>query len=130
MPDGLQRGITDAESTANQVRFTVYQQHGNALKRQGKSKASIDAYSRAVRRIAAYFNRCPERLSAEDLKVYFDDLLKTHSWSTIKLDRNGLQFFYKHLRGLSRNISAIPYFLPILHLLGPCLYPLPFVFHD
>jgi site-specific recombinase XerD len=83
---------------AQQNKFdSLYHQHVSALKRQGKSKATIDAYSRAVRRIATYFDRCPDRLSAEDLKVYFDDLLKTHSWSTIKLDRNGLQFFYKHV---------------------------------
>jgi integrase len=31
------------------------------------------------------------------LKTYFAALLDTHSWSTIKLDRNGLQFFYRHV---------------------------------
>jgi hypothetical protein len=83
---------------AQQAKFDLlYKKHVNALKRQGKSKATIDAYSRAVRRIATHFDRFPDRLSTEDLKVYIDGLLKTHSWSTIKLDRNGLQFFYKHV---------------------------------
>jgi hypothetical protein len=83
---------------AQQTKFDLlYKKQVNALKRQGKSKATIDAYSRAVRRIATYFDRCPDRLSAEDLKAYFHDLLKTHSWSTVKLDRNGLPFFYKHV---------------------------------
>ena len=83
---------------AQQTKFdSLYKKHVNALKRQGKSAKTVEAYSRAVRRIAAYFNRCPDRLTVDDLKVYFDDLLKTHSWSTIKLDRNGLQFFYKHV---------------------------------
>ncbi|MCG6202948.1 tyrosine-type recombinase/integrase [Psychromonas antarctica] len=35
-------------------------------------------------------------LTKDDLKVYFAQLIETHSWSTVKLDRNGLQFFYKH----------------------------------
>ena len=83
---------------AQQTKFdSLYQKHVNALKRQGKSAKTIEAYARAVRRIATYFDRCPDRLSADDLKGYFDDLLKSHSWSTVKLDRNGLQFFYKHV---------------------------------
>jgi len=83
---------------AQQKRFdSLYQKHVNALKRQGKSDKTVEAYARAVRRIATYFDRCPDRLKVDDLKVYFDDLLKTHSWSTIKVDRNGLQFFYKHV---------------------------------
>ncbi|GMR01503.1 MAG: tyrosine-type recombinase/integrase [Gammaproteobacteria bacterium] len=83
---------------AQQKRFdSLYQQHLNALKRQGKSKATIDAYSRPVRRITAYFDRCPDRLTTNDLKDYFTRLVQSHSWSTVKLDRNGLQFFYKHI---------------------------------
>lgn len=83
---------------AQQKRFdSLYEQHVNALIRQGKSQATIDAYARAVRRIAEHFDRCPDRLSADDLKAYFDALIKSHSWSTVKLDRNGLQFFYKHV---------------------------------
>jgi site-specific recombinase XerD len=83
---------------SQQKRFDIlYQQHVKALKRQGKAKATIDAYSRAVRRIAEYFDRCPERLSVANLKDYFSSLVQSHSWSTIKLDRNGLQFFYRHV---------------------------------
>lgn len=82
---------------SQQKRFNaLYQAHVKALKRQGKAKATIDAYARAVRRIAEYFDRCPDRLSVADLKDYFSSLVQSHSWSTVKLDRNGLQFFYKH----------------------------------
>ena len=81
-----------------QARFTpLYESMQRALKLQGKAKATKDAYSRAVRRSAAYFDRCPDDLSAEELREYFADLLETHSWSTIKLDRCGLQFFYRHV---------------------------------
>jgi len=30
------------------------------------------------------------------LKQYFDALIQSHSWNTVKLDRNGLQFFYRY----------------------------------
>jgi len=75
----------------------LYQQHVNALTRHGKSKVTIDSYARAVRRIATYFDRCPDQLSQDDLKDYFTNLISTHSWSTVKIDRNGLQFFYKQV---------------------------------
>jgi len=83
---------------AQQKRYeSLYQDHLNALQRQGKSKATIDAYSRAVRRISRWFERCPDKLTTGDLKDYFTALVNSHSWSTVKIDRNGLQFFYKHV---------------------------------
>ena len=75
----------------------LYESMQRALKLQGKAKATEDAYCRAVRRAADYFERCPDDLTAEELREYFADLLETHSWSTIKLDRCGLQFFYRHV---------------------------------
>lgn len=45
--------------------------------------------------------KLPGDLSRKELKDYFSHLLKTHSWSTIKCDRNGLRFFYQHV--LERN---------------------------
>ncbi|MGK0272599.1 MAG: integrase/recombinase XerD [Cocleimonas sp.] len=80
--------------THEQQRFDfLYEQHLTNLTLQGKRPATIDAYSRAVRRISAYFDCCPDNLSTDDLKRYFADLIASHSWSTVKLDRNGLQFF-------------------------------------
>ena len=85
---------------AQQKRFqSLYKKHVNALRRQGKSKSTIDVYSRAVRRISTFFDRCPDKLTVDDLKDYFSSLVKSHSWSTVKVDRNGLQFFYKHVLG-------------------------------
>ena len=63
---------------------------------QGKRPSTIDAYARAVRRITAFFDKAPDTLTTADLKQYFNSLIQTHSWSTIKLDRNGLQFFYRY----------------------------------
>ena len=83
---------------AQQNKFdSLYQQHVNALRRQGKAATTVDVYARAVRRITAFFDRCPDRLTLDDFKTYFDALVKSHSWSTVKVDRNGLQFFYKHI---------------------------------
>lgn len=73
----------------------LYSRHQKTLKLQGKSKKTIDAYSRAVRRVRDYFDCCPDSLKPDDLEVYFGDLIETHSWSTVKIDRLGLQHFWK-----------------------------------
>ena len=73
----------------------LYQRHLRLLKLQGKSQKTIDAYSRAVRRISEHFDCCPDQLSMEEREKYFSKLVESHSWSTI--DRNGLQFFWKHV---------------------------------
>jgi site-specific recombinase XerD len=83
--------------TQQQKFNALYQQHINALQRQGKAENTIDSYSRAVRRITAFFDRCPDDLDHTHLKTYFTSLVKSHSWSTVTIDRNGLQFFYKHV---------------------------------
>ena len=81
-----------------QARFKLrYAKLQRALKLQGMAKATTDAYTRAVRRTADFFDACPGELTTEDLKEYFAALLETHSWSTIKLDRCGLQFYYRHV---------------------------------
>ena len=83
---------------AQQTKFnSLYKRHVSALQRQGKAATTIDVYSRAVRRIAEYFDQCPDRLTEDQLKDYFTALVKSHSWSTVKVDRNGLQFFFKHV---------------------------------
>jgi integrase/recombinase XerD len=75
----------------------LYQRHLRSLKLQGKSQKTIEAYSRAVRRITEHFDCCPDKLSLEQREQYFADLVKSHSWSTVKIDRVGLQFFWKHV---------------------------------
>jgi integrase len=89
---------------------SLYQQHLRALKLQGLSVKTIDAYARALRRIAEYFNRCPDHLSTEQLACYFSDLVDSRSWSTVKVGRNGLQFFYKHV--LKRDWSWVEIIKP------------------
>ena len=92
-------------------RFNIlYQQHLRMLKLQGKSRKTIDAYSRSVRRVSEYFDCCPDQLTPEHLEDYFGQLVDTHSWSTVKIDRNGLQFFWQHV--LQRNWDWIKIIKP------------------
>lgn len=81
-----------------QTRFeSLYQKHLSALKRQGKAETTIQLYSYAIRRISDYFDCPPDILTVEQLEGYFDALIQTHSWSTVKIHRNGIQFFYKYV---------------------------------
>ena len=76
----------------------LYNKFVQTLELQGYAPVTVDCYSRGIRRVADYFDQCPDsRLNKDDLKQYFADLLKTHSWSTIKLDRNALQHYWTHI---------------------------------
>ncbi len=86
----------------------LYQRHLRMLKLQGLSDKTIDVYARAVRRVAKHFDCCPDRLTLEQLEVYFGLLVDSHSWSTVKVDRNGLQFFWRYVLKLDwRWVSII-----------------------
>ena len=79
---GQCHGETDM-NTQQQLHFNaLYQQHLNNLTLQGKRPATIDAYSRAIRRIATYFDCPPDHLTLQQLKTYFVALIDSHSWST------------------------------------------------
>lgn len=75
----------------------LYERHLMLLKLQGKSQKTIEAYSRSVRRLRDHFDCCPDQLTPEQLEIYFGELVDSHSWSTVKVDRNGLQFFWRHV---------------------------------
>ena len=65
------------------------------LKLQGKSPKTIDSYSRSSRRLITYFDRYPDELNQDELKLYFSDLVESHSWSAVKVDRWGLRQFWE-----------------------------------
>lgn len=84
-------------SPKEQKRFSaLYQHHLRALKLQGLSHRTIDSYARAVRRLSNHFDACPDKISSDQLEQYFSELVDSHSWSTVKVDRNGLQFFWRY----------------------------------
>ena len=94
-----------------QKRFVVlYDRHVRALILWGYAQRTIDAYSRAVRRVRDFFDCVPDRLSVEQLEVYFASLVASHSWATVKVDRNGLQFFWQHI--LERDWSWVEIIRP------------------
>jgi site-specific recombinase XerD len=74
-----------------------YETHLKHLRLKGLQPKTIEAYSRAIRRIGAYFDYRIDELSEPQLTAYFTDLLDTHSWSAVKLDLYGLKFFYAHV---------------------------------
>jgi len=81
-----------------QKRFdALYEQHLRGLKLHGYSASTIDVYARAVRRLATYYDCVPDQLSVEQLEIYFAALVDSHSWATVRVDRNGLQFFWQHV---------------------------------
>lgn len=67
------------------------------LKLQGKSESTAKGYQRALRRVHERIAKDLDQLTVEDLKLYFSDLLDTHSWSTVKVDRCALVFFYSYV---------------------------------
>jgi integrase len=83
-----------------QERFDgLYSKHLQALKLQGKREKTIDGYARALRRIAGYFDCCPDSLEPDQLKMYFAWMVESYSWSSVKVDLWGLSLFYRHVLG-------------------------------
>jgi site-specific recombinase XerD len=74
-----------------------YDTHLKHLRLKGLRPKTIEAYSRAIRRIGEYFDYQIENLCEAQLVEYFTDLLDTHSWSAVKLDLYGLKFYYAHV---------------------------------
>jgi integrase/recombinase XerD len=90
--------MESALKPAERTRFDrLYPLHLRALKLQGLSESTIDGCARAVRRLAEHYDCCPDRLTMEQLETYFAQLVRSHSWSSVKVERNGLQFFWKHV---------------------------------
>jgi integrase/recombinase XerD len=85
-------------NTASSAHFDRhYQSHLKHLKLKGLQPKTIDAYSRAIRRIGDYFDHHIDHLTEAQLTDYFSDLITSHSWSTVKLDLYGLKFYYDHV---------------------------------
>ena len=74
-----------------------YQSYLKHLKLKGLQPKTIDAYSRAIRRVGDYFDHQIDHLTEAQLTDYFSDLVSSHSWSTVKLDLYGLKFYYVHV---------------------------------
>ena len=89
---------------------TYYELHRKHLKLKGLQPSTIDAYSRAIRRINNYFDDPLDNLTPDQLLNYFYELLEISSWSTVKHDLYGLKFSYTHV--LKRTWEDIPLIKP------------------
>lgn len=97
--------------TSNNPHFNFdYELHCKHLKLKGLQPKTIDAYSRAIRRIGDYFDFQINHLSQNQLLDYFHDLLDRLSWSAVKLDLYGLKFFYTYV--LNKPWADIPLVKP------------------
>ena len=74
-----------------------YRLHLKHLKLKGLQPKTIEAYSRAIRRVGDYFDYQIEHLTEADLMDYFTDLHETHAWSSVKLDLYGLKFYHEYV---------------------------------
>ena len=98
--------VTMHIETPNDPQFnSFYTKHCKYLKLKGIQLKTVDAYSRAIRRIGAYFDGKLDNLSLNQLLDYFHNLLDSHSWSAVKLDLYGLRFFYTHVLNKTWSIS-------------------------
>jgi integrase/recombinase XerD len=85
-------------TSSSEVNFKQnYQTHLKHLKLKGLQPKTVEAYSLAIRRLAAYFDDHLDELTEAQLLDYFATLLETHSWSSVKLDLYGLKFYYQHV---------------------------------
>jgi len=87
-----------------------YQKHLKLLKLRGFRPKTIDAYSRAIRRIGNYFDCQIFDLTFDNLLDYFHELQEELSWSAVKLDLYGLRFFYSEV--LKKPWDDIPLIKP------------------
>ncbi len=85
-------------STSPEATFARnYERHLQHLTLKGLQPKTIEAYSRAIRRIGERFDHQIDTLSEQDLLDYFTELVASHSWSSVKLDLYGLKFYYEHV---------------------------------
>jgi len=97
--------------TSINLKFNYYYDlHCKHLRLKGLQPKTIEAYSRAIRRIGGYFDGNLDNLTQEQLLNYFSELLDRLSWSAVKLDLYGLKFFYTHV--LNRTWVDIPIIKP------------------
>ena len=85
------KALSDANFKQN------YELHLQHLKLKGLQPKTIEAYSRAIRRIGDRFDHQIDSLSEQQLADYFTELVTSHSWSSVKLDLYGLKFYYAHV---------------------------------
>jgi len=76
----------------------VYTRFQRLLQLQGYSEATCDSYGRGLRRFAQWCRCCPHAgITQRQFEAYFSQLIGSHSWATVKCDRNGIMRFWELL---------------------------------
>ena len=76
---------------------SLYEEMIRAMKLHGLRARTIESYCSSMRRVAHYFDRCPDDLTPTELKDFFSTMLEHYSWSTIKVTLSALQFFHRYV---------------------------------
>jgi integrase/recombinase XerD len=80
-----------------------YQKSINALALNGKGERTQEAYTRALRMLAKFYDKRPEEISEPELEAYFLHRKNVDRWSpnTMRICYCGIRFFFVHV--LQRN---------------------------
>jgi integrase/recombinase XerD len=109
-----------------------------AMQQRGFSPRTCESYLYAVQQLAAYYHRCPDRISAGQLRGYITYLATERKLApaSCRLYFNGLMFLYREV--LQRNTDDLGVVLPkraqripelltraeVAALLGACAHPM------
>jgi integrase/recombinase XerD len=88
----------------------LYEVMIQAMKLHGLRSKTIESYCCSIRRVAHFFNRCPDDLNQTELKEFFSGMIEQYSWSTIKVALCALQFFHRYV--LDRDMEWIKIIRP------------------
>jgi integrase/recombinase XerD len=90
-------GVFTMSSDPKVVFDRNYKIHLQKLELHGYRPKTIDAYARTIRRVGEQFDHRVDDLTEGQLLDYFSSLLRSHSWSAVKLDLYGLKFYYEQV---------------------------------
>lgn len=75
----------------------LYERFLNLMKLHGYQPNTIDSYARGIRRLMLHFDCVPDKLTPQQLEEYFVELVDNYSWSTVRCDKSGIVFYWKHV---------------------------------
>ena len=74
-----------------------------ALRLQRKRDRTIETYCQYLWKVAKHFNRCPDELSADELKSYFSWMLSRYAPNTVNVQVASLVFLHRYV--LNREVE-------------------------
>ncbi len=89
----------------------VRQKFHNEMVLRGFSPRTIESYTAAVKNLALYYNRSPEKISEEEIKQYILFMIyeKNLTTSTCNIAVSAFKFFFQNVVGSGNLILNVPY---------------------